>query len=85
MKKLLFVVEFGEPEVINSWRSSPQSPVFVVAKDYNEAGDKALAYVEYKNSLKPKKILDEDNSLIKTTNESLKIKAIRLASEEVVW
>jgi hypothetical protein len=85
MKKLLFIVEFGEPEFINTWRSSPQSPVFVVAKDYNEAGDKALAYVEYKNSLKPKTVLTEDGSLNKSTNESIKIKAIRLASEEVVW
>lgn len=85
MKKLLFIVEFGEAEITNTWRSSPQQPIYVVAKDYNEAGEKALSYVEYKNSLKPKKILDEDNSLIKTTNESLKVKAIRLACEEVVW
>jgi len=85
MKKLLFIVEFGEAEIINTWKSSSQQPVYVVAKDYNEAGEKALSYVEYKNSFKPKKILDGDNSLINTTNEPIKIKAIRLASEEVVW
>lgn len=85
MKKLLFIVEFGEAEIINTYRSSQQSPIFVVANDYNEAADKALAYIEYKNSLKLKNVLTEDGSLNKTTNEPIKIKAIRLASEEVVW
>lgn len=93
-EKKLFIVEFGEPDVIGGFWSGchhSQSPLFVVAKDYNEAANKALAYVEYKKTItpKPKKdVLTSDGSLNNfwdETEENIKIRLIKLASEEVVW
>ena len=90
-QKKLFLVEFGEPQVSTlsfSFSSNLQSPLYVVAHDYNEAAEKALSYIEYKRTLdQPKNsILTSDGSLIPNIEEELaKIRAIRLASEEVVW
>jgi hypothetical protein len=93
-EKKLFLVEFGDPELSGFWSGCHygQNPVFVVAKDYNEAAEKALAYVEYKRSIAPKPkrdVLTSDGSLnnfrYDTQNEEIKIRAIKLASEDVVW
>jgi len=88
-KKLLFLVEFGEPQVGFAFNFGNQSPIYVVAKDYNEAAEKALAYVEYKKITAPKKnILTRDGSLNKSedfADDEVKIRAIKLASEDVVW
>jgi len=89
-KKLLFYVEFGEPRLrgLSFSFSTGQAPVFVVAKDYNEAAEKALAYVEYKNNNQEKRsILTPDGSLDNSAidKEDVKIKSISIASEEVVW
>jgi hypothetical protein len=93
-EKKLFIVEFGEPELNGGfWAGSycRQSPIFVVAKDYNEAADKAMAYVEYKKTITPKPkrdVLTSDGSLNyfrEETDEPIKIRGIKLASEEVIW
>jgi len=81
--KKLFIVEFGEPSY--SSYSYSQQPIYVVAMDYNDAAEKALAYVEYKKTINPKKILTNDGSLNNETDEVVKIKGIKIASEEVVW
>ena len=90
--KKLFIVEFGKPEQAMSLpfmefhRNQP--PVYVVAKDYNEAASKGLAYAEYKREHMPQKsILDSDGSLnnIEEKNEVIKVRAVRLAAEEIVW
>lgn len=81
--KKLFIVEFGEPS--SSFTYSQQQPIYVVAIDYNDAAEKALAYVEYKKTINPKKILTHDGSLNNETDEVVKIKGIKIASEEVVW
>ena len=77
-EKKLFYVEFGEPKVRMSFSSLFNSiqPVFVVAKDYNEAAEKALAYIEYKRSIEPKRsVLTSD----------VRIRSVSIASEDVVW
>jgi hypothetical protein len=90
-KKLLFYVEFGEPRLrgLSFTFGGSQAPVFVVAKDYNEAAEKALAYVEYKNSDDGNKrsILTADGSLDNSVldKEDIKIKSISIASEDIVW
>jgi len=87
-KKLLFCVEFGESRLSGmSFSGSGQAPVFVVAKDYNEAAEKALAYVEYKNNQVKRSILTPDGSLDNRVinKKDVSIKSISIASEEVVW
>ena len=83
--KKLYVVEFGRPSGNDNWiiiSGSNQGPVFVVARSYDEAATKALNYVE-ENSSK-KSILDSDGSL-KMNEEELKVKAVKLASDFIIW
>lgn len=86
-EKKLFVVEFGEAEIgYTSYCNCSQKPIFVVARDFNEAANKATLYVEYKKANKPpKKVLDSYGDLIKEKEEDIKIKTVKLAGEEVVW
>lgn len=91
--KKLFYVEFGEPRATGgflsfSFASNPLSPVYVVAKDYNEAANKAMAYAEYKKSFdKKNSVLDSDGSLRnrKEEEEEPKIRAISIVSDDVIW
>jgi len=86
--KKLYYVEFGEPRLrgmMSFGFGSGQSPIFVVARDYNEAAEKALAYVEYKNLNEKRTVLTPDGSLDNTPIEDVKIKSISIASEDIVW
>lgn len=88
--KKLFIVEFGEPTMPNfmNFRFGGPKPVYVVARDYNEAAGKAQMYMEAKKASMPKKsILDDDGSLNSRTeiDNEIKIVAVRLASEEIIW
>jgi hypothetical protein len=88
--KKLFIVEFGRPELgfgsMFGFASNVQQPVYVIASDYNEAAEKALAYVEYKRKTTPRNILTDDGSLnpIKDDDE-IKVKAVKLAADEIIW
>jgi hypothetical protein len=88
--KKLFIVEFGEPSMPNfmSFRFGGPKPIYVVAKDYNEAANKAMLYMEAKKASMPKKsVLDEDGSLNRSMDidEEIKIIGVRLAAEEIIW
>lgn len=89
--KKLFIVEFGKPEhgmSLPFMNFHTQPPVYVIAKDYNEAASKGLAYAEYKKQNTPQKsVLDSDGSLnnLDEKDEEIKVKAVRLAAEEIVW
>ena len=88
--KKLFIVEFGEPAIPNfmSLRFGGHRPIYVIARDYNEAATKAQLYMEAKKAnMPPKSIIDFDGSLnnIKEEEEEIKIVAVRLASEEIIW
>lgn len=89
-EKKLFLVEFGEPEVpdVMSFRFGGPRPVYVVANDYNEAANKAMLYMEAKKDTMPKKsIIGEDGSLnnLNERKEEIKVIAVRLASDEIIW
>ena len=89
-EKKLFYVEFGEPRASGFMSFSfgnPTPPVYVIARDYNEAASKALSYAEYKRTIAPKKsVLTPDGSLSNhAEEEELKIRSISVASEDVVW
>lgn len=79
----LFIVEFGNPDTGNyiSFGSS-QKPLFVIAKNYDEAAEKATNWIEVKKTTAS--VLTSDGDLRINTDE-LKIKAIKLACEELVW
>jgi hypothetical protein len=89
MKKL-FLIEFGQPESSNysqgmfyftSGGVNPNS-AYVVADNYEQALIKAAIYVEGKSGEK-RSVVDYDGSL-NLNNLEIKIKAIKLISEEVV-
>jgi hypothetical protein len=81
--KKLFIVEFGEAGG-SLWNCCSQKPIYVVAKNYNEAADKAMLYVEYKMKNKP--VITSDGSLYKREEEEIiKVNAVKLAGEEVLW
>ncbi len=91
--KKLFIVEFGKPELgfgsMFGFDSNIQQPVYVVANDYNEAASKALAYAQYKKENAPtKSVIGLDGSLRPTNNnenEEIRVRSVKLASEEVIW
>jgi hypothetical protein len=87
-QKMLFIVEFGKAEFNPGFYSNycSQKPIYVVAKNYMEAQNKAEIYLENKRKNEPKKVLTEDGSLARKEEiEMPKIISIRHASEEIVW
>jgi hypothetical protein len=90
----LFIVEFGSPDIgggsLLGFFGS-QKPLYVVATSYDEAAKKALIYVEAKNAEleedKPKSVVAPDGSLRLNYDDEieLKVKAVRLACDEIVW
>jgi hypothetical protein len=72
-----------------SFGSPALSPVYVVARDYNEAASKAFAFAEYKRTIAPKKsVLTPDGSLVNRNdedNEDIKIRSISVVSDDVIW
>jgi hypothetical protein len=89
----LFFVEFGEPRTSGgilsfAFANNILSPVYVVAKDYNEAASKAMAYAEYKQTFGEKgSVLTSDGSLRNQKKEDaeIKIRAISVVSDDVIW
>ena len=87
----LFYVEFGEPETPGYYGgsgSSRQKPLYVIARTYDEAAKKAMSYVEFQQDViqETKKIIDADGSLVlHTDDDCIKIKAVKLASEEIIY
>ena len=87
MKDLkLYIVEFGKPELggMSFFGSRGPSPVFVMAKSYDEAEHKAMAYMASKPSDK-KSVIDRDGSLNIPNGEDLMVKSVRLACDEIIW
>ena len=83
----IFLVEFGKPD-LSSYVSfgQKQDPVFVVAKSFDEASQKAFVYAENRlNNEKSKSILDSDGSLrLDTTEVELQIKSVKIVSNEII-
>lgn len=79
----LFIVEFGKPDM-GGWVSfgGNQRPVYVIANSYDEAAKKAMIYAE--SNIEGQSVMDSDGNL-NLNNEELRIKAVKLACEEVVW
>lgn len=81
----LFVVQFGKPDTggwISIGSSNGLTDLFVIAKSYDEAAQKALEYAFEKTD--KQSVVDYDGSLRVGDNE-IKIKAVKLACEEFVW
>lgn len=93
MDNKLFIVEFGNPDMglmfFSSTSNNYQNPLYVIATSYDEAVSKAMIYVETKmderNSEMGGGIIDRDGSLHLPNEETLTVKAVRLATDEVVW
>ena len=83
----IFLVEFGKPD-LSSYGSfgQKQDPVFVLAKNFDEASQKAFLYAENRlNNEKSKSILDSDGSLILDATEvELQIKSVKIVSNEII-
>jgi hypothetical protein len=81
----LFVVQFGKPDTggwISMGSSNGLTDLFVIAKSYDEAAQKALEYAYEKTE--KQSFVDYDGSL-KVGDTEVKIKAVKLACEEFVW
>lgn len=85
--KKLFIVEFGQPVMPNimNWNGSTVKPVYVVARDYNEAAGKAMIYLESKMRNEPKSVIGMDGSLNLQVDEKIEIVAVKLAATEILW
>jgi hypothetical protein len=89
-EKKLFIVEFGEPKLPNftNFRSSNLKPIYVIARDFNEAANKAVLYMEAKKQCGIKKpVIDSDGSLNNRTeiDYEIKVESVKLAAEEIIW
>lgn len=90
--KKLFLVEFGEPQVgFGGFSFNVEPSIFVIARDYNEAANKAMAYVENKQKNgESRSVLTEDGSLDNAflnpnrKEKEFKIRAIKFAGD-VIW
>ncbi|MFW6247245.1 MAG: hypothetical protein ACOC22_03690 [bacterium] len=90
--KKLFIVEFGKTDegnfgMLNFLTNTPK-PLYVVANSYDEAEAKALLYIENKADEKPRSVIDKDGSLNLNNDDDhsdISVKAIKLASDEIVW
>jgi len=83
----IFIVEFAGTET-GPWNYCDQKPIFVVAKDYNEAASKAMMYLEWKKENKPKKkVVDDEGSLLfnPREEENYKVIGVKIAGDEIVW
>ena len=80
----LFIVEFGKPDMGNyiSFGGGGQCPLFVMARTYDEAANKAMLFAESKSD--KQSVVGYDGSLNISTEE-LKIKTVKLACDEIVW
>lgn len=86
----LFYVEFGEPETPGYYGggSSKQKPLYIIAKSYDEAAKKAMNYVDAQQEevQESKSIIDSDGSLrLNTEDDCIKIKSIKIASDEIIY
>lgn len=79
MKKL-FLIEFGNPDP-HGWNCSTKESIYVIADNYEESVAKAMIFMEGKSE--KRSVVDYDGSLNLNSLE-IKIKAIKLISEEVV-
>lgn len=79
----LFLVKFGKPTIENVFGGgSSQDPVFVLAKDYDEAAKKAEAWVE--ENFENKGVVAEDGSLNVDMNQN-RIKSVEIASDKLIY
>ena len=85
-ERKLFIVEFGGNNS-DMWNYCAQKPIYVVAKDYNEAANKATLYIEWKRENNPKKVIDDDGSLLNSDRKEEKyhVVAVKSAGDEVIW
>ena len=90
--KKLFFVEFGEPSPQMSFTmfggsGSSVRPIYVVAKDYNDASVKAGMWLEdyMQNNPESQNILDGDGSL-KTPQrkQNIQIISVKLLSDTII-
>lgn len=91
-EKKLFLVEFGEPDIAyNKFSMNYEPAIFVIARDYNEAANKAMIYIESKQKTEESRsVLTEDGSLNNAFLNSNKkekkpeIRAIKFAGEVIL-
>lgn len=81
----LFIVEFGKPDSPGGgWISFSSGerlePVYVIAKSYNEAGRKAIAWAEGKVG---SGVVGEDGSLKLDIND-ISVKCIKVAADQII-
>lgn len=83
----LYFVEFGKPDPpgFSSFSfSEKKKPLFVMASGYEEAAQKALAFASEKSENTP--VVSYDGSLcIPSEEDELRVKSVKLVSDEIVW
>lgn len=86
-KKILFVVDIGRISERDQYLSLEPNykSIFVVARDYNEAANKASLWLEYKIQNRSKRVLTHDGSLDTEEYIPPKILGIKMAQDEVLW
>lgn len=86
--KKLFIVEFGtnRRQPRRFFGEEESDSIYVIAKDYNEAANKATVYAESKLK-KHKSLLTSDGSLnLEQIEEGPpQVIGVRLAGEEIIW
>lgn len=82
----LFLVEFGKPSVGNVvYYGNKQDSLFVIAKGYDDAEQKALRHIELKmEGEKSKSILDYDGSLRLNEDSEIQVSVVKIVSNEIV-
>lgn len=87
--KKLFIVDFEakrRSRRVFGILGEESDSIYVIARDYNEAANKATVYAESR-SKEPKNILTSDGSLNLEEAEGgiPQVVGVRLAGEEIIW
>lgn len=86
MSKQIYIVEFGKTDRLGwvSFGVGGQEPLYVIANSYDDAANKAKQYIDTIPAEKQPGIIDSDGSLNLPEDNCLRIKGVKLLTDNII-